>query len=65
MKIDLKVLKLKFLKLIEQIKALEKKQKILIFIVILFLLTDLIFFSVYITRSHFSKVSVFFFFSSQ
>lgn len=60
MKIDLKVLKLKFLKLIEQIKALEKKQKILILIVILFLLTDLIFFSVYITRSHFSKVSVFF-----
>ena len=54
MKIDLKVLKLKFLKLIEQIKALEKKQKILILIVILFLLTDLIFFSVYITRSHFS-----------
>ena len=60
MKIDLKVLKLKFLKLIDQIKALEKKQKILILIVILFLLTDLIFFSVYITRSHFSKVSVFF-----
>ena len=33
MKIDLKVLKLKFLKLIDQITALEKKQKILIFII--------------------------------
>lgn len=58
MKIDFKSMKMKFQKIVNQIKALDRRQKILISIIAVFLLVDSVVFSIYKTRSHFSQVTV-------
>lgn len=58
MKIDFKSMKMKFQKIVNQIKGLDRRQKILISIVAVFLLVDSVVFSIYKTRSHFSQVTL-------